>query len=79
MTAANLLLTVQLLEPEGPVTEGRTVGLPADGADLAGQAHHGRLYVEESQVHRLRLVTIAVVRTRVRVCRINFEYFSAEN
>ena len=45
MTAANLLLTVQLLEPEGPVTEGRTVGLPADGADLAGQAHHGCLDV----------------------------------
>ena len=72
MTAANLLLTVQLLEPEGPVTEGWTVGLPADGADLAGQAHHRSLDVEESQVHRLGLVPIAVVRARVRVCRNYF-------
>ena len=63
MAAADLLLTVELLEPEGPVTEGRTVGLPADGPDLAGQAHHGSLDVEERQVHGFRLVTVAVVRT----------------
>ena len=63
MAAANLLLTVELLEPEGPVTQGRTVGLPADGPDLAGQAHHRSLDVEERQVHWFRLVSVAVVRT----------------
>ena len=68
MTTSRLPLTIQLLKPEGSVAQGGAVGLAADGPDLAGQAHHGRLDVEECQIYRLRLLSAAVMGTRIGVC-----------
>ena len=83
MAASRLPLTIQLLEPEekrkwiegperdllpeGPVTEGGAVGLATHGPDLAGQTHHRRLNVEECQVYRLRLLSVPVMWTGIRV------------
>ena len=44
------------IRPECSIGEGGAVGPAADGPDLAGQAHHGRLDVEVRQVDRFRLI-----------------------
>ena len=71
MTASRLPLTIQLLKPEGPVAQGGAVGLAADGPDLAGQAHHSGLNVEECQIYGLRLLPTAVMWTGIGVCERN--------